>query len=55
MIVTCDPPASVGGIEGRAIAYKDELSKMGHLVTVVTLVKNTNDWQAAPGGIQAFF
>lgn len=35
--MTLDPPTGVGGIEGRAIAYKKELSALGHSATLVSI------------------
>jgi phosphatidylinositol alpha-1,6-mannosyltransferase len=36
LIVTFDPPHNVGGIEGRAIAYTEELVRGGHFVELAS-------------------
>ncbi len=48
LIMTLDPPSGVGGIEGRAIAYKRELSALGHSVTLVSISRLEEKRQTFP-------
>jgi len=41
-MLTYDPPTSIGGLENRANAYGENLLKLGHGVTIISMMRTEN-------------